>query len=520
MDFAQLGRNLIAGQGFTTYVLRPLALDGANPFRQPDLVHGPLYPVILAFAFGALGARDGVAVGTSAFFYIATVPVLYLLGTRLFNRNVAGVSALFFALSSTMLHYALSGRHVTLLVFLFTSLLLVLYRVLTLWREGAAQPDEQPRYPLLLAGGLTGLLYLADPQYFWVLLIVLVMVIRFSPARAVTALWFGVPLAVMVLPWMIRNLATSGNPVFGLQGFELLMNTDFYPGASGYRMTPQDVVPGTSIIFAVVKKLFVQSGKLIEQLPEMGAAWVLAFFLPSLFFGFRDPAAGVVRRMVIYSFLALFAATVMFTIEIGLFTALVPALLVFAVSYFLHLMQQAKLARPYQVTVGALLALTLLFPIFGNRNPEAETELRSEAQIAARLTQWSRRDEIILTDKPWMVAWYANRPALWVPAVEPRVKEMRSRFKEANWFFLTNDIRTDNMQWQYVFDAFQQWNLLTILARANRQEPPKPVQLHGKSMPLIEALDGFTTVDVGTEYLPPAVVGYAPESPASSANPD
>ena len=71
MDHAQLGRNLLAGHGFTTHILRSLALtDSANPLAQPDLTHGPLYPFLLdgvvgdASAFHGAAARDpcGLAV--------------------------------------------------------------------------------------------------------------------------------------------------------------------------------------------------------------------------------------------------------------------------------------------------------------------------------------------------------------------------------------------------------------------------------------------------------------------------
>src|SRR5687768_7910475 len=62
MDYAQLGRNISAGRGFTTYVLRPLALtQGDDALHQPDVTHGPLFPFALAVAFGAFGARDSIA---------------------------------------------------------------------------------------------------------------------------------------------------------------------------------------------------------------------------------------------------------------------------------------------------------------------------------------------------------------------------------------------------------------------------------------------------------------------------
>ena len=45
MDFAQLARNLGAGKGFTTYILRPLALDGRiNPGRMPDMTFASANP--------------------------------------------------------------------------------------------------------------------------------------------------------------------------------------------------------------------------------------------------------------------------------------------------------------------------------------------------------------------------------------------------------------------------------------------------------------------------------------------
>src|SRR5262245_11166229 len=84
LDFAQLGRNLSAGRGFVTSILRPLALThGGNALAQPDVTHGPLYPFLLALAFGAFGARDGVVAFISGLFYLLTIPVIYRLGARL-----------------------------------------------------------------------------------------------------------------------------------------------------------------------------------------------------------------------------------------------------------------------------------------------------------------------------------------------------------------------------------------------------------------------------------------------------
>ncbi|HTE19352.1 MAG TPA: hypothetical protein VK689_13340, partial [Armatimonadota bacterium] len=90
LDLAQLGRNMRSGRGFVTNILLPYAMpSGAEPVnltRQPELLHGPAYPFVLALAFGALGTKDAVPAWVSALFYVLTVPVLYVLGTRVFNR--------------------------------------------------------------------------------------------------------------------------------------------------------------------------------------------------------------------------------------------------------------------------------------------------------------------------------------------------------------------------------------------------------------------------------------------------
>ncbi|MCW3055838.1 MAG: 4-amino-4-deoxy-L-arabinose transferase-like glycosyltransferase of family, partial [Chthonomonadales bacterium] len=127
MDHAQLGRNLLAGHGFTTQILRPLGItDSANPLAQPDLTHGPLYPLLLALAFGIAGTKDNVVIGMSALFYLLTVPTLYALGRRLFSAQVGLLAALIFMVNGSILEYAISGTPTTLVLFLATGLVFTL----------------------------------------------------------------------------------------------------------------------------------------------------------------------------------------------------------------------------------------------------------------------------------------------------------------------------------------------------------------------------------------------------------
>ena len=144
LDYAQLGRNLSAGRGFVTSILRPLALThGSNPLAQPDVTHGPLYPFLLALAFGMLGAKDTTVAIVSGVFYLLTIPVLYRLGVRVFSRAVGLLAALIFTFNALMLEYAASGLPITLYVFLMTCLLLV--ASISPRFRGTPNPERLPR---------------------------------------------------------------------------------------------------------------------------------------------------------------------------------------------------------------------------------------------------------------------------------------------------------------------------------------------------------------------------------------
>jgi hypothetical protein len=187
MDFAQCARNLLQGHGFTTQILSPLALTHSSKvLQQPEMIHGVFYPFLLALGFGIFGAKDAVVIALSGLFYVLTVPVIYFLGRRLFNVRVGWIAALIFLTNGTILDYAASGTHITLFLFLATCL----FNTLHVMANTASTKDGQkevasrlgPTY--LLAGILTGLLYLTDPLFLWLMPVLIVAVVRIVSASS------------------------------------------------------------------------------------------------------------------------------------------------------------------------------------------------------------------------------------------------------------------------------------------------------------------------------------------------
>jgi hypothetical protein len=122
------------------------------------------------------------------------------------------------------------------------------------------------------------------------------------------------------------------------------------------------------------------------------------------------------------------------------------------------------------------------------------------------------RDEVSVSDQPWILAWYADRPSIWVPASDSQVAAVRTRFKQARWLFLTPTTRSLSPAWQYVYDALQGWNAVYVTARRNgKTEPPgMRLQPREKGHPLLDALNGYITVGMGDNAAPGAVVAAVP----------
>jgi hypothetical protein len=498
LDFAQLGRNLAAGRGFATDIIRPLALgQGTDPLRQPELVHGPLYPVLLGLWFGALGAREWVAVLVSALFFLATIPLVYQLARRIFNARVALIAALIFCVNARMVDYAVSGLHVTLYIFLTTLLLLALYD-LSIHRRDEAEDAPLPRGPLAGLGLLSAALYLTEPLFIWIAPVVVLTVGllyrgRSRPAMGWTLIGFG----ALAGGWMLRNLALTGDPVFALAGKELMMNTAAYPGDLAYRTLPDDLSPGVEVLKGLLRKVGHGLGEVIETLPTISASWVLAFFIPSLFFRFNNPAANRIRTCLVAIFGMLLLGTLLFRVQIAPFTAVVPVALIFAVAFLQHLMRQAKMVPTSALAASAAFALLVGYPLVDEMLLRPRADAPAAVEYAAQLAPLTRRGDVVLADQPALVAWHSGRPAVLLPADDRRMPDVLRQFPRARWMFLTGQARESSRGWRAVYDGFARGIIEREQRRAKNQPFPEQVRINAKGDPMLEVVSGSTWVPLG-----------------------
>ena len=138
-------------------------------------------------------------------FWVATVPVLYLLGRRLVDARVGAVAALLYALHGFALEWAQQVRAYTMVAFAVTLATLLFVRLV-----------ERPTTGRALAYAAVAALA-AYTQFFAVLVLVAhaasLLVLRPTPALRRAAVVAGGTLAVLLVPLGVYVLTADGDPV-------------------------------------------------------------------------------------------------------------------------------------------------------------------------------------------------------------------------------------------------------------------------------------------------------------------
>jgi 4-amino-4-deoxy-L-arabinose transferase-like glycosyltransferase len=251
-EYAEMGRRLAAGEGFTTGVIYPAELAFGTTADHPAVMRPPLWPLALAAVFAVTGPHDEAAHALTGAFFLGTVALTAVLGATLGGPVAGALAGLALAATPAFTGLALDAVSETLFAFLVTLAFLLTSR------RGHA-----------FAIGLTcGLAYLTRTNGAILAPVLLVLLWARDPRSMRRLLWFGAGLALVVLPWWLRNLWVTGSPVYSL----LNLNLHFSPFVTGMHDSLYYVLEpdfDSSIAMHPVAKFR-------RQLPELIASWPLA----------------------------------------------------------------------------------------------------------------------------------------------------------------------------------------------------------------------------------------------------
>lgn len=469
MDAAQVARNLAEGNGYSTDFIRPFSLylvkkhnqkDPAKEISQtnvvdaaqikgphPDLANPPVYPVLLASLMKTL--TPDWKVQTSKPFWseggnfrryepefriailnqlllLTVVALTFLIAKKLFDAPAAWLAALLTLGAELLWKFSISGQSTMLLLVIFLGLVRCVISIEEAGR--AASPSTKRLFVLaVVAGLLTGVGMLTRYSFGWLIVPVAVFLVLFGgvrrPGLAVAAfLAFG----VVVLPWIIRNLAVSGT-LFGTAGYAVVEGTFAFPGSR----LMQSVNPDLTSAFWMRPYLrkFMENTRFIlhGDLLRLGGGWVAILFFAGLLLGLRSVAARRLRYFTLMCLGMLVVVQAMGKTSLSdaspevnsenLLVLLTPLVVIFGVVFFLTLLNQMKVPTPQiHIAVVVLLALIAWQPLVSDLLPPKNSPVAYPPYYppdVQRIAGWMKPDELLMSDVPWAVAWYGDRKCVW-----------------------------------------------------------------------------------------------------------
>lgn len=461
MDAAQLARNVAEGRGFTTGFVRPLSLHlmarqrgmtndiGLNT-PHPDLANAPVYPLVLAglmklapFEFGIRQPAEFRSYQPEQLIgwlnqglFLLALALTYRLGKRLFDEMVGWTALLVLAGTELFWRFSVSGLSTMLLVVLVLAAASSLATLDGGGREVPPRGAADTLFRALLAGLFVALAGLT--RYSFLLLIVPVLAfigMSLTGGRRVAALAVALLTFVgITTPWLARNYQLCGAP-FGVAAYAACEDAARFPGQKLVRsLHPRDAATPADLDKVATGEYLEKMGAnlvrlLQDDLPRLGGNWMTGLFLAALFLRFRNEGLGRMRLFVVISLLVLSGAQALgrtqwstMSPEVNgenLLVVLAPLVFVFGAGFFSVMLDQLELQFPPArrlvtgVVIG-LASLPLLLTVVGARkSPVAYPPYYPP--IIQEAGSWMQPGEVMLSDMPWAVAWYAHRPCVWLP---------------------------------------------------------------------------------------------------------
>lgn len=478
MDSAQLARSLAEGNGYNTLFLRPFSLylmqrhaaaknpdagagAPADPARiktaHPDLSNPPVYPLVLAGLMKVLpfdytvnlkspfwsenddSGRSATGRRFSRYqpdFFIALfnealllviVGLTFGLAKKLFDANVAWLSAFLVLGCELLWRFSVSGLSTLLLLAVFMGLARLLLEI----ERDAREADPRPRRLLGLAaaaGFLTGLGALTRYAFGWTIIPVALFLVWFSGPRHWRHLCAALlAFALVLTPWIIRNEAVSGT-AFGTAGFAVAEGTYLFPQFQLERAVAPELAHALRLQPYGQKLFFNLRGIVTGDLLKSGATWAGGLFFAGLFMAFRSPGARRLRYFLLMCLAVFAVAQALGRTQLSevspevnsenLLVLLVPLVFVFGSGFFFTLLDQMTLPLVqlrYAVIAGfaALCCLPLVFTLFSSRTSPVVYPPYFPPQIQ-QSARWMQPDELMMSDVPWAVAWYGRRQCVWL----------------------------------------------------------------------------------------------------------
>jgi Dolichyl-phosphate-mannose-protein mannosyltransferase len=538
MDAAQLARNISVGKGYTTEFIRPFSLylvqshnasqtsalsTNLPDFAQiktahPDLANAPAYPLLLAGLMKVLPFQYEVNLkkpfwtnnGTfwryqpdfliaifNEIFLILLVVLTFFLAKKLFDSNVAWLSAILTLGCELLWRFSASGLSTMLLLVIFLGLTLLLLEIERSARETQLRAGRLIGLAVAV-GILTGVGALTRYAFGWTIIPVVLFLVMFSGQRRVVHLLAALAVFALVLaPWIIRNEAVSGTP-FGTAGYAIVEGTFVFPKFQLERAAHPELTHAMWLT-PYAQKLFGNLREILTgDLPKTLGTCAGALFFAGLFMGFRSTGARRVRYFLLMCLGVFIIVQSLGRTELSnlspeinsenLLVLLVPLVLVFGASFFFTLLEQMTLPmRQLRYAVVGLFVTVCCLPLVFVLLPPRTVPVVYPPYYPPVIQQtagWMKPDELMMSDVPWAVAWYGDRQCVWLTLDwQDNFNAINKKLKPVQALYLTPQTMDGKYVSEWLEGSERSWGGFLLQALNDKRVPDQ--------FPLTKAPAGF-----------------------------
>jgi hypothetical protein len=457
MEQAQVAREIARGNGFSTKVIRPITVwqmeekneDNGHitSFKKfPETYHAPINPCVYAAVLKAVDGGnqerwkmpsksniyqlDRVIAGVCVIFFIIAIGINYLLVSRIFDTTIASVVAILMLFCELMWKFSQSGMPQMLMLMLFSCAMFFL------WLGIENTSEEKPAIaPVMVAGLFMCLLVLTHWITIWMYFgLVIFAAIYFKPRGIIAGALMGM-LIVIVLPIAYLIYSSPTGSIFG---------TAYYAIHNGLGSSQDDILRSLSpadhelgLKSLLINIMATTLGQISNLHSHLGAILAAPLFFLALLHPFKRQALGMFRWPLLLMWV--FAGIGMSIYGLKdesldsnqihiLFAPLMAAYGLAMVSILwarLGIAQRIDALRHAHLTVIVIISAG---PMLLSIPQDIKLGLRAEGiggfphwppyypkAINHTIAENTTYKDVIISDVPWAVAWYADRTSVWLP---------------------------------------------------------------------------------------------------------
>ncbi len=457
MDQAQIAREISRGNGFVTKMIRPAAYYQAEKAEQrtvslvgfQDTYHSPLNPLLNAAVFKLIGADDPenwqmtenmmihpldrVVAMVSTLFFLMAIGVNDLLIGRIFDAKIAGVCAILMLFCEAFWNYSLSGLPQMLMLLLFSCGLYFVYRAVEAAAEGRIAMS-----PALIAGVFFTLLALTHWMTVWISLgYIIYAAIAFRP-RGIVALLALLFIVIAAIGPVLRNIGITETP-FGTAFLTLYNGLGGSSELSVMRNIDLDAEPLVldGLLAKILRTTLLQATDII---PLLAGIVIAPLFFLSLLHAFKRKSIANFRWAILLMWVTTAIGLAMFGISTKpldpnqLHLLFAPIMTAYGLAFVSILASRLEviastpaLRNIHHFVIVFICALPLILALpqkvrvgmhvkdrggIPHWPPYYAPSLNSKT---SGLRGWVNPNQVVFSDQPWAVAWYADRIAVWLP---------------------------------------------------------------------------------------------------------